>query len=133
MTEARVDPVSARPAAPPVSWYALVGPAFAWSAQELSSTVVSAEACIHGQPALGRAVLVAIGLVALGVTTSAGLIGYRRWQRVSGDERLVTDEGRERSDMLALVSVVLSVVLTLAVLWCALPALMVADLCGARR
>ena len=120
-------------ASDPVSWFALVAPVVGWSGQELASFYAAAVACDHGTPALARVLACCITILALAVTLSATAAGYRSFRRISGGARVDRDEGQERREMVALVSVFLGVVLTLAVIWGALPSLLVSSACGARE
>ncbi len=120
------DAVPVAPSA--FSWLLLGAPVVAWSAQELVSFYVTASRCTQGQATVPRAALLDVSLLALVTTVAASIASVRRFQRLT--KRSVTQiEGREPDELLALASVVLGVVLTLGVIWGALPAVLVSHVC----
>lgn len=121
---------AARPNA--TSWLPLIAPIAAWSAQELVSFYVTAVGCERAHASTLRALLIGIAVLALATTVFGTLAGYRNFRSIAAEESIARDEGREREEMVALVSVLLGIVLTLAVVWGALPPLLVSNMCGAR-
>jgi hypothetical protein len=114
-----------------VAWLALLAPAIAWSAQELACFYITAIGCDHGRPGLTRALLVGTSALALSTTLTCSIAGYRSFRRIARDAHLVRDEGQEYREMVALLSASLGILLTLAVIWGALPSLLVSNMCGA--
>lgn len=114
-------------------WFALAVPAVAWSVQEIASAVVAHAACAEHAAGVGRAVLVGISVVALGLSLAAVAVGYGRFRALGADGAEMQTDRREREQMMALASVLVGVVLTVGVVWTALPTVLVSSVCGSKR
>lgn len=116
-----------------VSWFALTAPVTAWFLQHLVNYYTSTVACDYHRPALARGLVIAVDLLALGVSVAAGVAGYRSFRRIAGNARLRDDEARHHEELLAVMSLFLGVVATVGVFWGLWPALLLSNACGARQ
>jgi hypothetical protein len=116
-----------------VSWFALTAPVLAWFSQHLVNYYTSSVACDYHRPGLARALVIGVDLVALGVSVSAGIAGYRSFRRIAGKAHLGEDEARDHDELLAVMSVFLGVIGTVGIFWGLWPALLLSNVCGARQ
>ncbi len=124
-------------AEPPVSngrlAFALIAPPAAWALHELVCTVVSVVVCEAGNVGAARATVIVVSLVALGFTIAGGVLGWASWRRFAPEDSIASAEAKGAREMLAFVGLLLGIVFTLAVVWAGLSALVVGDICGAKR
>jgi hypothetical protein len=124
---------SLRAPPPARQWFALAAPAVVWSAHELSSSYLSYALCRDGRPGAARVALLGVTFAALAIALTGAVIGRRELRSLAGDSRAENREGRGREELLALASVSLAVLFTLAIVWAGLPPLLLRDLCEARE
>lgn len=105
----------------------------AWAVHGLASLLVVARSCQggHGHAAglFVRVLTIALlaGLLALGGAS------YASWRELVKQGRILRSEGRNQSEMLALVGVLASAAFAVGISWDGLPAFLVSDLCEALR
>ncbi|HEX3775132.1 MAG TPA: hypothetical protein VHV51_11750, partial [Polyangiaceae bacterium] len=88
----RIERVSA-PTNKRLLWILFIAPA-TWAVQEGLSTFVAVRACDLGRPALGRGLIIALGVAALAVTLGTSIAGHRALRRDNSGEPIRRVEGR---------------------------------------
>jgi hypothetical protein len=114
-------------------WFALAAPPLVWSAHELSSMYLTFDRCAFGRPDAARSGLLVVTAIALSVDMAALTAGYWQLKALLAGRSWLELEGRSRGEMLALASVFLGLVFTVAIFWAALPAVLLRDVCEARQ
>jgi len=121
---------------PPANlWFGFAGSVVAWILLGCSDIVITWRACMHqenfGIPSEHPAVswlFFAVTLLLLAVTVSAGVTSYRNWRWLSQQRQMLESLAVQRGEFMAVVGVIVSVTLSMGVVWLALPPLFL-DLC----
>lgn len=120
-------------------WYGIAAGPGAWVLLGTLDWFITGRACVDGDPSWGalsaggvRALLAGVGVLALAATLVALAGSARAWRELSGPTSLTTAYGYGVAEYLAIAGVVISGVFLLAIVWTALPAVMV-DICQGAR
>jgi hypothetical protein len=117
-------------------WFGLAAAPTAWAVQGALGWLIDTRVC-HGAEAPAttalRAVLGSVGLIALLVALSGGVVAYRSWRRLESPRiSLTQEEGDSRPRFMALGGILVSASFIVGILWATLPVLFI-DACVATR
>jgi|SRR5581483_5116474 len=117
-------------------WYATTAAGIAWIVQGLTGWIIGGAACDGGRLIWPggevNGILIAVGVVALCFSISAGWIGYRCWRALSRVRELRQAEGRARPEFMALAGIFMSTIFTIGIFWATLIPIFVGP-CSATR
>lgn len=109
-------------------WFGFAGAVFSWIALGCADTVIIWRGCMHQQdygcPASDpwvRALIFAVTLLLLAVTVGAGMISYRNYRWLSEQRKMLDSLAVPRGEFMAVIGVILSVTLSISIVWAALP------------
>jgi hypothetical protein len=113
-------------------WLVLLLPPMAWLAQTFTSGLIASSYCGGGRQGVARIAMLIIAAVALVTSGTATFSAYGAWQAVVS-QGLLTSEGYDREELMALGSLFLGLVFTVAVMWTGLPPAVLSNICGIQR
>lgn len=114
-------------------WYAVGGAPAAWVLQSSIAWFITGRACADGSASgTTRVLLLGVGLAALAAGGYAVLIALNAWRADTHSEDVLHAEGRGLIEYVAAAGFLVSSVFVLAIVWTALPAVMV-DVCQGIR
>jgi hypothetical protein len=105
----------------------------AWGVHGLGSLLVVTRSC-HGGHGRAAGLFVRVFTIALLAALAAlGAACYASWHQLARRGAVLRSEGRDQSEMLALVGLLASIAFAVGISWDGLPAFLVSDLCEALR
>jgi hypothetical protein len=120
-------------------WFEFVAAAVAWLLLGSLDSVVAWRACVHqeqyGAPSShpgARIVYFVLWIVLFGLLSLVGAMSYCSWRALSGENNLLSAEGRERREFMSLSGLFISVTLSMGFFWMCLP-LFLLQMCARAR
>lgn len=110
-------------------WAAAVAPFAAWTCQGALGLLVTVEACHRGNTTLARLFVVVAGGIALAIAVGSGLFARRALRRLGAESRPYRVEGTRNDESIALWALCAATLIGLAVIWTALPSLLMDGVC----
>jgi hypothetical protein len=116
-------------------WFGLGASAVAWVMLGCLDIFITFAACTHqdqfgipGDHPSVTAICIALAILLLAVTITAGVTSYRNWRSLSQRAHLLETPAVDRGEFMALLGVIVSVTLGMGIVWLALPPLFI-ELC----
>jgi hypothetical protein len=121
---------------PPISrrrlWFGAVASAVAWTLCESINVALAWEACRGGPAGTGvftqtgmHVLLGVITFISLGVSIWAGVVSFRNWralgEQAGEEDDFASAEARDRREFMGYVGVLVSIALTVGIIWFVLP------------
>lgn len=112
----------------PRLWFGLATAFFAWHLLGTAEMFITWRAGLHAEafgnavssPAAYAASFAVTGFL-LGISVLAGYVSYRNWRQLAPEPSIYEAEGRNRREYMALLGVLATVILGIAMIWMLIP------------
>ena len=105
----------------------------AWGFHGLASLLAVTRSCHGGHGRLAGLFVRVLTIALLAALAALGSASYASWRQLARRGTVLRSEGRNQSEMLALVGVLASIAFAVGITWDGLPAFLVSDLCEVLR